>query len=90
MSLTEGMSFGCVPFTFNNYGAAFDIVDDNVNGCLIPAYDLNSYALRLSELMDNPTKRKEFSNEAMKKSQLFSISSVVDRWESLFREVYKK
>lgn len=90
MSLTEGMSFGCVPFTFDNYGAAFDIVDDNVNGCLIPAYDLNSYALRLSELMDNPTKRKELAYEAMKKSQLFSISSVVDRWESLFREVYKK
>ena len=90
MSLTEGMSYGCVPFTFDNYGAAFDIVDDNVNGCLIPAYDLNSYALRLSELMDNPTKRKELAYEAMKKSQLFSISSVVDRGESLFREVYKK
>lgn len=87
MSLTEGMSFGCIPFTFDNYGAAYDIVDDNVNGCLIPAYDLKSYALRLSELMDNPTKRKEFSNEAKKKSQMFSVSSVVDKWENLFKEV---
>ncbi len=90
MALTEGMSFGCVPFTFDNYGAAFDIVDDNVNGCLIPAYDLKSYALRLSELMDNPTKRKEFSNEAMKKSKMFSVSSVVDKWENLFKEVSKQ
>ena len=90
MALTEGMSFGCIPFTFDNYGAAFDIVDDNVNGCLIPAYDLKSYALRLSELMDNPTKRKEFSNEAMKKSKMFSVSSVVDKWENLFREVSKQ
>ena len=40
MTLTEGMSFGCIPFTFDNYGAASEIIDDGVNGCFIPSFDL--------------------------------------------------
>lgn len=90
MTLTEGMSFGCIPFTFDNYGAAHDIVDDNVNGCLIHAFDLTEYANRLSALMDDSSKREELSNAAREKSQMFSISSVVDKWENLFKEVYKQ
>lgn len=90
MVLTEGMSFGCIPFTFDNYGAAYDIVDDNINGCLIHAFDLNAYANRLSVLMDNSSKREELSNAAREKSQMYSISSVVDKWENLFKEVYKQ
>ena len=90
MSLTEGMSFGCIPFTFDNYGAAYDIVDDNINGCLIHAFDLNEYANRLSVLMDDSSKREELSNAAREKSQMFSISTVVDKWENLFKEVYKQ
>ncbi|MCI7781413.1 MAG: glycosyltransferase [Bacteroidales bacterium] len=90
MSLTEGMSFGCIPFTFDNYGAAHDIVDDNVNGCLIHAFDLTEYANRLSALMDNSSKREELSNAAREKSHCFSITSVVDKWEKLFEEVYKE
>ncbi|MCI7748103.1 MAG: glycosyltransferase [Paraprevotella sp.] len=90
MALTEGMSFGCIPFTFDNYGAAYDIVDDNINGCLIHAFDLNEYANRLSVLMDDSSKREELSNAAREKSQMFSISTVVDKWENLFKEVYKQ
>ena len=90
MSLTEGMSLGCIPFTFDNYGAAYDIVDDNINGCLIHAFDLNEYANRLSVLMDDSSKREELSNAAREKSQMFSISTVVDKWENLFKEVYKQ
>lgn len=87
MSLTEGMSFGCIPFTFDNYGAAYDIVDDNINGCLIHAFDLNEYANRLSVLMDDSSKREELSNAAREKSQCFTIKPVVDKWETLFLEV---
>ena len=89
MTLTEGMSYGCIPVTFCNYGAAYDIVDDNINGCLVSAYDLDEYSARLSELMDNPVKRKVLSISALEKSQQFSLENVVNMWESLFADVYK-
>ena len=54
------------------------------------AFDLNEYANRLSVLMDDSSKREELSNAAREKSQMFSVSSVVDKWENLFKEVYKQ
>lgn len=84
MSLTEGMQYGCIPFTFNNYGAAFDIIDNDVNGCLISAFDLKEYASRLAELMSNEVKRLKMSKAAIEKVKEFSVENVADKWEELF------
>ena len=89
MTLTEGMQHGCIPFTFNNYGAAFDIIDDGVNGCLIPAYNLKEYASRLSELMSDDNKRLIMSNSAIEKVKIFSVKNVTDKWEKLFLNLLK-
>lgn len=87
MVLTEGMQYGCIPVTFDNYGAAFDIIDDGLNGCLIPTFDLKKYASRLSELMSDEDKRFEMSNAAIEKVRMFSVANVVDKWETLFRSL---
>ena len=87
MTLTEGMQYGCIPFTFNNYGAAYDIIDDGVNGCLIPAFDLKKYANRLSELMSDDKKRLNMSKAAAEKVKVFSVEKVVDKWEMLFKSL---
>lgn len=84
MVITEGMQYGCVPFTFKSYGAAFDVIDDDCNGCLISAFDLREYASRLSELMENKSKRIEMSKAAVEKVKIFSVKKIVDRWEELF------
>ena len=90
MTLTEGMSFGCIPFTFENYGAASEIIDDGVNGCLIPPFDLKIYSGRLSELMCNEQRRTCMSRSAMKKVKSFDISVVGDKWDELFSKVCKE
>ena len=90
MTLTEGMSFGCIPFTFDNYGAASEIIDDGVNGCLIPPFDLKIYSGRLSELMCNEQRRTCMSRSAMKKVKSFNISVVGDKWDELFSKVCKE
>ena len=87
MSLTEGMSFGCIPFTFNSYGAASDIIDDNKNGCIITPFNINEYAKKLSDLMDNATLRNRMAAEARKKVNDFSIKNVVNQWEDLFNSL---
>lgn len=87
MALTEGMQYGCIPFTFNNYGAASDIIDDGINGCLIPAYDLKKYAFRLSELMLDADRRLEMSMAAIEKVDKFSVENVADMWDKLFQRL---
>lgn len=83
MALTEGMQYGCIPFTFDNYGAAFEIIDDGVNGCLIHAFDIKEYARRLSELMSDDNLRERMSKAAFEKVKMFSVEKVVDKWEDL-------
>lgn len=90
MALTEGMQYGCVPFTFNNYCAAFDIIKDDVDGCLVPAYDLKKYANRLSELMLDNNKRIKMSRAAIEKVRLFSVENVADKWENVFEVLVPK
>lgn len=87
MTLTEGMQFGCIPFTFNNYGAASDIIDDNINGCLIPPFDLKQYEAKLSELMSDETLRKSIALASMEKVKQFSAKNIADKWEKLFLSV---
>ena len=85
MTLTEGMTYGCVPFTFGNYGAAYDIIDDGVNGCIIHAFNLKQYAKKLSELMDDKNKRIAMAIAAQDKVKDFSIENIVQKWDNLFR-----
>ena len=87
MSLTEGMSYGCVPFTFNNYGAAYDIIDDGVNGCIIEAFNLDEYAVRLSELMLDANRLITMGKSAQEKVEMFSVQNIVKEWESLFNKI---
>ena len=87
MALTEGAQYGCLPFTFDNYGAAFDIIDDDINGCLIPAYDIKKYASRLSELMLDNDRRLKMAKAASEKVKQFSVENVTDKWEELFKSL---
>lgn len=89
MVLTEGMQCGCIPFSFNSYGAASDIIDDGVNGCLIKPFDLNEYAARLKELMDNKELRVKMSLAACEKVELFNVNNVALIWDSLIKSVVK-
>jgi glycosyltransferase involved in cell wall biosynthesis len=81
------MNFGCIPFTFDNYGAASEIIDDNINGCLIPPFKLQIYAERLADLMQDKLRRVSMSQAAIEKVQTFSIERVADLWENLFETV---
>ena len=90
MALTEGMQYGCVPFTFNNYCAAFDIIQDGVDGCLVPAFNIKRYSSLLSKLMMDDNKRIKMSRAAMEKVRRFSVENVVDKWEDVFNSLGAK
>ena len=89
MSLLEGMGFGCIPVTFNNYGASEILIENWHDGILVPAYNLKKYAKCLDILMNNDSERKRLSYNAYLKAKTFSISSIADKWETLFKTTMK-
>lgn len=87
MVLTEAMQCGTVPIAFQSFASVTDIIAHDVNGILVPPFDLDSYAHELSSLMSNPDKLIQLSRKAMQDVRRFSVSNIVDQWEELFKSL---
>lgn len=88
--LTEAQTLGTIPFSFNSYGAVYDIIDHRQNGMIIPAFDLDTYAEALYEVATAKEIRKQMSAAALKKATSFSLETVGERWIELFKELGNK
>lgn len=85
--LVEGMKFGCVPVAFNSYAAVKDIIEDEKNGFIIPAYDIEKYACRLSQLADNLNVLSAMRESSLIKVKEFEITHIIDEWVNLFENI---
>jgi len=94
-SRTEGMSnalleaLACgLPLIATRVGGAEDIVDDRVNGVLVPDGDAATLASALTELTTDRTKRRAMG-EASRRVALsrFALETIVDRYLGLFAEL---
>lgn len=86
--LVEAMNMKVVPIAFESFSTVRDIIDDNVNGILIPPFDMDLYAKKLSELIGNDDLRYSLSNNAYQKSQQFRMDVIGDKWLALFASLY--
>lgn len=87
MVLTEAMQCGAVPIAFQSFASVTDIITHDVNGILVPPFDMNRYARELSSLMTDTNKRTRLANQAMHDVKRFSVTRVVDQWEALFESL---
>ncbi|MBE5964209.1 MAG: glycosyltransferase family 4 protein [Lachnospira sp.] len=60
-----------------------EIVENNVNGYLIPTYDIECMADKLLELIGNDEKRRTFAANASKGIEQFSKETIVNKWIEL-------
>lgn len=85
MVLVEAMQYGCVPFAFNSFTALSDIIDDDVNGYIIPAFDEDEYAKKVIAYLKLPEGEKyAIRQNAIVKSKSFDVENVGKRWIDLF------
>ena len=89
MVLTEAMQHSLVPMAFDSYSSVHDIITNNKNGYIIPAFDEKEYANKLKELINNDELTRDFAYEANISSEKFSREKVVDMWQSLILNSYK-
>lgn len=87
MVLTEGMGRGCVPISYDSYGAVYDIIEDGVDGYIIPYKDTGAYARALKNLMANSKLRNGMAQAAHNKVKQFSLDKIVSDWTKTIKDL---
>jgi glycosyltransferase involved in cell wall biosynthesis len=76
--------------TTNSIGCK-DVVDDGVNGFLIPIKDSDALARKLRLLIDSKELRQQMGRASrLKAEQEFSLETVIDKHLKIYKEIYKQ
>lgn len=87
MVLLEAMQNQVIPFAFDSFGAASDIISNGLNGCLIPPFDIGNYVFCLELLMRNPSNLKQMANRVTIGLGKYDMDNVCDCWLHLFKQL---
>lgn len=79
-----------VPVMAFEYVGVHDIIEDGVDGYVVPFGDVDEYARKLRKLMESEALRREFSDRAMVSVKKFDKERVMQKWVDLFNETKDK
>lgn len=83
--LIEAMAKG-IPVIAFEYVGVHDIINDGMDGFIIPFGDVKGYAEKLRQLMENKELRQQLGNEGLSSVHKFDKDKVMRKWEDLFNE----
>lgn len=78
-ALLEAMMLG-LPCISTDYSGVDEIMEDGVNGIIVPKNDIDKLAKKIIYLLKEKDVRQEIVNNARKKSQKFEMDSVIKTW----------
>jgi N-acetyl-alpha-D-glucosaminyl L-malate synthase BshA len=84
LSMLEGMHFGC-PSVVMQVGGIPEVVEDNVNGMLVPFGDLDAFVKAAESLIDDSSRRGALGRAASAASRKrFAPAIIVPQYENLY------
>ena len=84
MVLLEAMSCGLPAVAFDCPTGPGEVIDDGLNGRLVPAEDVGALAAALIALIGDPDRRRAMGAAAYRTSGEFFMPSVRETWEHFF------
>lgn len=90
MVLVEAMACGVPAIAFDCKCGPKDIIQEGVNGLLVPDHDIAGLARAMMRLMENETLRKRLSENAKAIVNTYSEEVVMNKWVSLFTSLAEK
>ncbi|WP_169336928.1 glycosyltransferase [Eudoraea adriatica] len=87
MSLMEGMAMSLPLVSFNVPTGPNEIIQDGINGFLIPPFDCNKMADRINELIQSTELRLSFSKKNLSILNNFKVEDTIVKWESLIAKI---
>jgi glycosyltransferase involved in cell wall biosynthesis len=87
MVLLEAMNVGLPVVSFDCPTGPADVVDDGVNGVLVPAEDVSGLAAGMSRLIENDHEREAMGRAARVTGAQYEMPVVAALWEDLFADL---
>ena len=88
--MPEAMSCGLPVVAFDcPYGPA-DIITDGVDGFLVKNRDINEFADRVCQLIENKELRMRMGQATIKSAQRYRADLIMPKWKDLFEQLCRK
>ncbi len=85
--LLEAKAYKIPCVSFDIVSGPNEIIDDGINGYLIKPYDIDMMADAIKRLIDDPAKRKQFSENAYLNIERFCEENIYNQWIELINEL---
>ncbi len=85
--LVEAMAIGCAVISTDCPSGPSVIIEDKVNGLLVPVDDVDSLADKMKDLFKDSAMRDTLGKNALQVRESYSIESVMGQWESVIKRV---
>ncbi|MDP9198861.1 MAG: glycosyltransferase family 4 protein [Pseudomonadota bacterium] len=82
-AVLESMGMGAVVVSADCPAGPAEMIDDGVNGRLVPVEDVRALSRAMAELMAQPELRLRLGREAMKVRERFGQELIMAQWEAL-------
>lgn len=85
--LTEAKSCNLPTLAYDIDFGPREIIDQNVSGYLVEAYDADTMAARICELIEDKEKRILFSKRAKDNCDKFTKEAFINKWIGIFKKI---
>ena len=86
MVLLEAHSYGLPVVSFECKCGPKDVIQDGINGFLIPNNNLELFADKIMLLIENQSMREQMGKAAYQSAQLYTEEKIMSRWIDLFNQ----
>jgi glycosyltransferase involved in cell wall biosynthesis len=87
MIITEALQKGCVPVCMDSFGAIHEMINDGIDGFIIPDKDIKNFTEKTELLLSNYEIRNRMMFNGRNNSRRFSMSKIGPKWIDLFKQV---
>jgi glycosyltransferase involved in cell wall biosynthesis len=84
--LVEAMAAG-KPVVASNVGGIADLVQNDINGLLVPPGDEKALAASIKQLINNPEQAKLMGQRGKELCNQFSVEAMVEKIDALYMEL---
>ena len=85
--ITEAEACGLPVVTFDCPSAPAELVEDGVNGYVVPMGDVKGLAQRVMNLMGDEEVRKRMGAESVRVAKMYDMSTIAEQWKRLYDSI---
>lgn len=87
MVLAEAMACECLPFVYDTFESAHEIISDGETGFIIPPFNKDIMIKKMEQSASNDDFMQSAGKKAKESIRQFDISKIASKWETLFQNL---